>query len=123
MAMSMRTSGFSITPRGIRAFLIAVLWLCIGGYFGWHVYSLFRAPVLVVENPSRDIITKDMSLTLSGYAQKESEVTVNGGHIDTTEKGVFRDDIALETGMNVIEVKVVNKFGKETTVVRRVVKE
>lgn len=121
--MSMRTRQFAVTPRVIRGLGIALLWLAIGAYFSWHLYNLFRAPLLVMENPSRDIMTQEASLALSGYAQKESEVTINGSHIDTENDGSFRDDIALEQGMNIFEVRAVNKFGKETTVVRRVVKE
>lgn len=123
MALSMRTNQLAVTPRTIRGLLIAVLWLCIGAYFGWHVYTLFRAPVLVMENPARDIITQDGSLALSGYTQKESEVTVNGNHVDTQANGSFHDTITLENGMNVIEVRVMNKFGKESVIVRRVVKQ
>lgn len=112
-----------VTPRTIRGVAIAALWIGIGAYFGWHVYNLFRAPLLVVENPPRDIITQDGSLALSGRAQKETDVTVNGAVIDAEKDGTFHDTITLQDGMNVIEVRAVNKFGKETTVVRRVVKQ
>ena len=123
MALSMRTNRFTITPRTIRVFALALLWIGIGAYFGWHVYNLFRAPILVVENPPRDIITQETSLSISGYAQKESEVTVNGNHVDTRKDGSFHDDIALENGMNILEVRAVNKFGNESVVARRVVKQ
>lgn len=123
MAMSMRNNRLIITPGVIRGVAIAALWIGIGVYFGWHLYSLFRAPVLVVENPPRDIITQDTSIILFGHAQKESEVTINGSHMDTGQDGLFRETIELEDGMNILEMRVVNKFGKETVIVRRVVRE
>lgn len=123
MALSMRTNRFTVTPRAIRVFALSVLWICIGAYFGWHVYNLFRAPILVVENPPHDIMTQEASLVLSGYVQKESEVTVNGNHVDTQKDGSFHDDIALESGMNILEVRAMNKFGNESVVARRVVKQ
>lgn len=121
--MSMRNNRIAVTPRVIRVFVLAVLWISIGAYFGWHVYNLFRTPFLVVENPAHDIITQEGSLTLSGRVQKETDITVDGIPIDSEKNGSFHDDILLQDGMNVIEVKAVNKFGKESTVVRRVVKQ
>lgn len=123
MALSMRTNRLTITPRAIRVFALSVVWIGIGAYFGWHVYNLFRAPILVVENPPRDIMTQEASLVLSGYVKKESEVTVNGNHVDTQKDGSFYDDITLENGMNILEVRAVNKFGNESVVARRVVKQ
>ncbi|MBI5913587.1 hypothetical protein HY839_04080 [Candidatus Azambacteria bacterium] len=112
-----------ITPRAIRAVALAVMWIGIGGYFGWQLYNLFRPPLLVITNPLGDIITKEQVIEFSGRAHKESDTTINGEEIDVADTGAFRTQAPLQEGMNVFEVRSVNKFGKETILTRRIIKK
>ena len=111
----------SITPRGIALVAWIIIASSIAVYFSWHLWTLYRAPMLVLD-PKNDIMTHDGFITLSGTTQKESHVFVNGTEISVNKDGTFEDRIALADGMNAIEVKSVNKFSKATTVLRRIIK-
>ena len=58
-----------------------------------------------------------------GVTQKESHVFINSREAAVTAKGAFEERIALENGMNAIEIKSVNKFGKTTSVLQRIIKQ
>lgn len=122
----MKTSGIRsvvITPRAIRVLALAVMWLGIGGYFGWQLYNLFRPPVLVITYPFSDIITKEQIIEFSGRAHKESDTSINGVEVEVSDAGMFKEQLPLQEGMNVFEVRSVNKFGKETIIIRRIIKQ
>lgn len=112
----------SITPRGIARVAWVVIASGIAAYFSWHLWTLYRAPMLVLE-PKNDIMTHDGFITFSGTTQKESHVFVNGAEIAVNNDGTFEDRIALADGMNAIEVKSINKFNKATTLLRRIIKQ
>lgn len=92
-------------------------------YFAWHLNILFAPPFLIVQEPERDIITKDGTLALVGRTMKESHVFVNGREIPVSDEGVFSGTVVLQEGMNIIEFRSVNKFGKEAALTRRIIKE
>lgn len=117
------SSGTLFTPAIFARAAAFIAGAAILGYFAYHAVLLFSSPFLIVERPERDIITTDRTLVLSGSTKKESHVFVNGREIAVSDEGIFSDTIVLQDGMNVIEFRSVNKFGKESTLVRRIVKE
>lgn len=120
--MTMRTRQFSVTPHGIAR----VTWVLVACgmvlYFSYHLWTLFSPPFLVLEQKS-DIMTHDGFIVISGATQKESHVLVNGREIAVGKDGAFKEQIVLQDGMNVIEIKSINKFNKATTVLRRIIKQ
>ena len=112
-----------VTPRILASALVIAVGTGIGLYLWYHLALLFAPPFLVLEKPPRDIITTRQSLALEGATQKESHVFVNGREIVVSEEGALSDALILEEGMNIFEVTSVNKFGKETTLIRRIIKE
>lgn len=115
--------GALLSPAVFARTAALIAGAAIIAYFAYHLVSLFSPPFLIVERPERDIITTDGTLALSGRTKKESHVFVNGREIAVSDAGVFSDTVVLQEGMNVIEFRSVNKFGKETMLVRRIVKE
>lgn len=112
-----------ITPQVIRVVALSVLWVGIGGYFGWQLYNLFRPPLLVITHPFDDILTEEQTIEFSGRAHQESDTLINGEEVDVAENGTFRTQVSLQEGMNIFEVRSVNKFGKETVIIRRIIKQ
>ena len=122
----MKSSGMrslTITPQVIRVVALSVMWIGIGGYFGWQLYNLFRPPFLVITHPFGDILTEEQTVEFSGRAHTESDTLINGEEVDVADNGTFRKQVPLQEGMNVFEVRSVNKFGKETIIIRRIIKQ
>ncbi|MBI3685394.1 hypothetical protein HY250_03250 [Candidatus Azambacteria bacterium] len=116
-------SGPYVTPRALAAAFEIAIGVGIAAYFGYHLFLLYSPPFLIVANPERDIIIKDASFALSGRTQKESHVFVNDREIAVADDGAFSDTLVLQEGMNILEIKSVNKFKRETSQVRRIIKE
>lgn len=122
----MKSSGMrsaAVTPRAIRRVALTFMWVGIIGYFGWQLYNLFRSPFLVITSPVGDIITSEQTIEVLGKTHQEGDTSINGVEVEVSDTGVFREQLPLQEGMNVFEVKSVNKFGKETIIIRRIIKQ
>ncbi len=110
-----------ITPHGIAraAWIGVVVGMLL--YFSYHLWTLFAPPFLALE-PKYDIIINEDFVLLSGATQKDSNIFINGREVAVTKEGAFQERIALQNGMNALEIKSVNKFGKATVIVRRIIK-
>ena len=120
--MAMRFRHLSVTPYGIARIAWALILCGLTLYFAYHLWMLFRPPFLVLEQ-NHDIITQEDFVVIKGVTQKESHVFLNSREAAVTLQGAFSERVTLEQGMNVIEIKSVNKFNKTTLVVRRIIKQ
>lgn len=112
-----------LTPRLMVAFVEAAVGIGIVIYLWYHVALLFAPPFLVIESPARDIITGESTLPVFGITTKESHVFINDRETAVSREGVFTDTLVLQQGMNIIEIRSVNKFGKETKLKRLINKQ
>ncbi len=112
-----------LTPRILAGALEVAAAVGIVFYFGYHLFLLYAPPPLVVLNPKHDIMTMDSSIPFSGITQKESHVFINEREILVMPDGAFSNTLPLQKGMNIIEITAVNKFGKKTTLIRRIIKQ
>lgn len=110
-----------ITPKIVSFFVVLLVGVSIFSFFRHQFKFLFSPPRLVLEDPSRDFITLDERLTLKGVAEEGVEVRVNGRKLELSSEGKFYDYIYLTAGMNVIEVKAVNKFGRSSAINRKII--
>jgi len=116
-----RKRGAIITPKVVIAAVVFLAVIIVGGYFWYQISGLLGSPMLIVENPDGDIITTETSINISGYSQQDSQVFLNGKEINAVD-GRFNELFVLQQGTNTVEIKSINKFGKETIEVRRIIK-
>ena len=114
------TKSFVLTPKIIWKILAVSVALIILVYFSIQLSYLLGAPKLVVINPESDIITESKEIVISGSTQPDNKVTINNNDIFVDREGGFSETIPLQEGVNTIEVKSVNRFGKESSVIRRI---
>lgn len=123
MSMAIQSKRFIITPKFIIIGLSAIGIVLLAAYFWYQLSGLLKPPFLVVENPASDIITNEETIGVSGKTQKDSRIFINGKEIEVDTGGAFRNDFYLEAGtVNTVEVKSVNRFSKETVLIRRIIK-
>lgn len=113
----------SVTPRLLAGFAEGALALAILIYMGYHLAILFSPPFLELTYPDRDMTTADATLPVAGSTEKESHVFINGIEIAVAQGGAFSDSFVLQNGMNAIEIKSVNRFGRTTAIIRRINKQ
>lgn len=110
-----------VTPKFVVISVMCILVVATGGYLWYQLSHLLGAPYLVVERPKGDIIINEESIIIDGYTQADSHIFLNGREI-INNNGHFEERLFLQSGMNVAEIKSINRFEKEAIIVRRIIK-
>lgn len=111
---------FLTLPRIIKNSLIAGLIVLCFLYLGRRLEMIVAAPSLVVTSPQENLITTDKTIKLSGTAEAETEVDINGESILSDSNGNFSKQIDLKDGVNLITVTAKKKYGRESTIQRQI---
>ncbi len=100
--------------------VLALVGLFVAVYGFWQARSYLSGPQLEVEYPREGERISDERITVKGTAAGLARLTLDGRQIFIDEKGNFEEDFLLASGVSVIEVKGIGKFGTER-VIRRMV--
>lgn len=111
---------FVITPKLILALATIILVAAIGYYFWYQIRSFVSGPVITIFEPVEDIITKEGKITLSGKADPQSILKINGTAVTLSAEGSFYQTLYLSKGANYIKLMAINRQGKTSEVVRRI---
>ncbi|NTW22525.1 hypothetical protein HGA34_03210 [Candidatus Falkowbacteria bacterium] len=114
---------FWATPKIIKNLLIALVVLLCLWFLGYRLGKIVSPPQLVLASPENNIITKDKSITVKGWAEGETELTVNSEAVLLDVQGNFEKQVELKVGINTIIVTAEKKFGRKTVVKRQVLVE
>ncbi|MFC1623002.1 helix-turn-helix domain-containing protein, partial [Patescibacteria group bacterium] len=109
-------SGVIITPKIMGAIGVVVVFVLAFSYLYKEFHSFVSMPRLVIKHPlmSHETVANS-SIIFEGVTDRENEVVINDIKISVNEDGEFSQEISLNEGVNIISVKSVNRFGKETT--------
>lgn len=120
---SLKRSNFNITPAVLKwaVFIFAVL--AAGGYFWYQVGFLLRPPDIFIDYPAENIVVSEPVIAVGGNAQRYYELYFNGSPLFTDENGKFSENVSLLPGLNTLEFKGINRFGKEKVILRQVIYE
>lgn len=110
-----------VTPRLIRSLLILVIVIACLGYLGIKIKAILTPPVLIVDQPSDNVVIKDKFIEVSGQIEKETTLEINGQQVLANQAGHFDETIDLQVGTNIIEFKAEKRHGKQTKIYRQVV--
>ncbi|MBI2355950.1 MAG: DUF4115 domain-containing protein [Candidatus Doudnabacteria bacterium] len=110
-----------INPKTLVIIVAAVLVLGVGTYISGQIRSVLAPPALEVTEPGSDINVSGTSIVITGRTEVGADVTINNQTVLVDKNGFFAENLVLSPGLNVIEVKTINKFGKESSIVRKVV--
>ncbi len=104
-----------------RKILAIVAVIFVIGYVSWQFRVILERPNLDLENPStEDVISMAAILELVGRVSPSAALTVNNEPVYPEASGVFKKNVELLTGLNILEIKAVSRFGKEIKIIRRV---
>ena len=113
---------FVLTQRKLAIFLGVLLLILLSVYLCYQFKFLVGPPNLAVD-PKEDMVIQQESLTVRGKTDSGVDLTVNGENVYVASDGSFSKEVQLTSGINVIEVKAVNNFGKNTKIVRQIFRE
>lgn len=108
-------TGRIVTGVVALAAVVGVLW-----YLLWQFSALAAAPSLVITSPNADRVLAGAVINVAGRTTPGSDVSVNDSPVLTDTDGNFSEKVALQEGVNPIQIAARSKLGKTTTVTRNV---
>ncbi len=119
---SSKKSRFILTPRKLVIFSGAFLLILLSAYL-WYQFNFLIGPPNLAIDPREDMIVNQASLSVKGKTDSGVSLTINGESIYVSPDGNFSKDIQLAAGVNIIELKAINSFGKTTKIIRQIFKQ
>ena len=105
----------------LRKIFTAAAAVFVIGYVLWQFRVILERPDLNLENPpTEDVVSAEAVLELAGRVSPGAALTVNNDPVYPEESGGFKKNVELLPGLNVLEIKAVSRFGKESKIIRRV---
>jgi len=111
---------FVITPKLILAVATIALIAVIGYYFWYQVRSFVSGPVITIFEPLNDKVVNEGKIILSGKADPQSILKINGTAVSLSAEGAFYQTLYLNKGANYIKLIAINRQGKTSEVLRRI---
>lgn len=111
---------FAITPRLLVAGSVMIVFVAVIGYLGWQFALLAAAPRLELTSPAKDRVVEGNLVDVIGQAGGGADVYINDSLIVTDGNGKFSSKLALQDGVNTLNVTAKNKLGKATTLTRNI---
>ncbi|MEA3273431.1 MAG: helix-turn-helix domain-containing protein [Patescibacteria group bacterium] len=103
---------FVITPELFIGGALILVVSAIVIYFFRVAENFSELPVLEITEPLENKTVENERLKIAGKASQESVLKINGQEIGLDDQGMFATEITLMGGINEIEVRAENKFGK-----------
>jgi len=117
---TLRESWFRLTPARFIAVLVGFLTLIFLTYFALQYRRLYLPPSLTLDRPKQDAISGERKIDVLGRTNADATVAVNGTSAVVRSDGSFFEQVTLEPGVNTITVTAMSRYGKSTTIVRKV---
>lgn len=119
-ASSQNLSQININPRTL--IIATAVFLVVGAtvYVSSQVRSVLALPVLEVTEPASDINVSGRNIVVAGRTEAGASISINNQAVLVDRNGFFAENLVLSPGLNVIEVKSMNKFGKENVAIRKI---
>jgi len=96
---------------------IFLAFLALAGFF--YIYkevgSFANNPQLVILAPESNTATVDDWIIVEGKVEKDAKLFINDQPVLINDEGGFKESVALQAGINFINARCLNRFGKETT--------
>ncbi|MEK7078375.1 MAG: hypothetical protein AAB911_02295, partial [Patescibacteria group bacterium] len=100
--------------------MVAVGVVAVLSYMSWQISVILEKPNLEISFPKEDITVLGSNLTVEGQVSLGDALSINNEQIYSEENGFFKKEIELLSGVNILEIKAVSRFGEETKIIRRV---
>lgn len=111
---------FIFSPKTLTIGGLVLLGLMSLTYLYFQVSSLGRPPKLEIVSPVSDTQVASGALTVEGKTEAGASVYLNNQAVAVDANGVFRENLTLGSGTNILTIKSVNKFGKQTVLTRTI---
>ncbi len=98
----------------IKIIIGSILFVIVAGYSYYEIKDFLAGPKVEITSPQDGDITHQSLLKIQGTTKNISKLLLNDKQIFTDEEGIFNEELLLSLGYNIIEVKVRDRFERET---------
>jgi transcriptional regulator with XRE-family HTH domain len=102
-------------PKAMIFLSLSVLILLGFFYVYKELGSFANNPKLVILAPEANATTANDFITIEGKVEKDAKLFINDQIVIIDDEGGFKENITLQAGTNFINVRCLNRFGKETS--------
>ena len=116
------TEEFTIKKMRLQQtfFVIAAIFIIVGGYIFYQYRSVFFSPQLDVYTPKENEVIRSNEIQVSGKSDPNATVFVNNSTVSVDQDGNFTKRIDLFHGKTIIEISATNRFGRKSSIQRLV---
>ncbi|MFH0873308.1 MAG: helix-turn-helix domain-containing protein [Candidatus Komeilibacteria bacterium] len=100
-------------PRSLQRLAILTGVIIVFSYLIWFMIQTFQAPTISFDQPVIDEKTTASSMTISGRTATGVQLWFNDKVIMVDDQGLFRQDIPLSDGLNIITIHAKKKHSQE----------
>ncbi len=101
--------------------VLSVFFVLIAGFLVFQYRAAVFNPGLSIDSPKENETLKSLVVDVRGKTDSASTLQIDGKEVPVNSDGTFAKKITVFPGESVISFRVENKFGRITTVERKVV--
>lgn len=107
-------------PRLLRWVGASLVICSVFTYLGYELYKLSLPPMLVLESPAAEVTIDKQIVQVTGQTEPEAKIMINNQPILSDSTGRFNERVALQPGVNVIEVQASKKYSRQNVQFRKI---
>lgn len=109
--------------RSIKMVAGSILAIMIIAYGLFESFAILSGPTLEVTSPVDGATLNDPLIRVEGQTKRIAKILINDRQIFASDDGRFSEPLLMGSGYNIIEVEVLDLFGRKITKKIRVVLE
>lgn len=112
---------FTITPKIIYWSFGCLIIFGVLVYLGFQINAFARAPILFIDLPD-DLTVEQNTIMITGQTTRDARLFINNQEVIVSDNGYFQEEIYLQTGINILNFKSINRKNKTTYAQRKIFK-
>lgn len=109
------------TNRLIQILFFVVLVSALSFYIGHQIKMIIAPPELTIVSPADDSLTTDATIIVQGKTEKGAQLKINGENVLIAQDGTFTKEVALERGLNILQIEGSKRYSRLVKAYRRVI--
>lgn len=93
----------------------------LGTYIGVQIKTIISPPSLSIIVPLDGFQTTDATIVVKGKTEKGTHLQINGSDVLLSQDGSFEKEVALERGLNILQIEGAKRYSHLATQYRRVI--
>ena len=109
------------TKKTLKLMLFVIVVIVIAGYTYYQFHTIISGPKIEIISPTNGESFYNSLVDIKGITKNITHLSLNGRTIFVDKKGLFNEKLLIYNGLNIIEVKATDKFGRITNKILNIV--